>query len=70
MMDERFLEHAERRVEAERDHAVRLASAQVMAGGRTHCEDCGEEIELARREAAPFAVRCLECQQSAERGYR
>ena len=30
----------------------------------THCTDCGEEVEVARREAGRF--RCFECQTAHE----
>ncbi|MCM2131433.1 TraR/DksA family transcriptional regulator [Larsenimonas rhizosphaerae] len=30
------------------------------------CEDCGDEIPLARRRAAPFASTCIECQSIRE----
>ncbi|MCE8002564.1 TraR/DksA family transcriptional regulator [Billgrantia ethanolica] len=28
----------------------------------TDCEDCGDEIPAARRQAAPWATTCIECQ--------
>lgn len=30
------------------------------------CEDCGEDIPAARREALPWAARCVECQSVHE----
>lgn len=30
------------------------------------CEDCGHEIPQARREAAPWATTCIECQSIRE----
>ncbi|WP_106418205.1 TraR/DksA C4-type zinc finger protein [Salinicola tamaricis] len=30
------------------------------------CEGCGEEIPAARREAAPWATTCIECQSIRE----
>lgn len=69
-MSERLLERAELNIELETQVALTRMRAAMSAEGRTHCEDCGREIEAARRAAAPFAVRCLECQQSTERGYR
>ncbi len=69
-MDERFIEYAERSVDAERDSAVRRACSTVASDGREDCVDCGEVLNPARRAAAPFAVRCLECQQANERGRR
>lgn len=31
------------------------------------CEDCGHEIPVARRRAAPGCRRCVACQQRYER---
>ena len=59
---------AERMAQSERDAGARRASATVAAHGSAVCRNCGEAIEPARRLAAPFAVRCLTCQQQAERG--
>ena len=28
----------------------------------SECDDCGYEIPAARREAAPWATTCIECQ--------
>lgn len=30
------------------------------------CEECGEEIPTARREAAPWASTCIDCQSMIE----
>ncbi|MTH95986.1 TraR/DksA C4-type zinc finger protein [Roseibium sp. RKSG952] len=32
-----------------------------------YCEECGDEIEEARREAMPSATRCVLCQDIFER---
>lgn len=43
--------------------AVRLARSRLPAGpSEIHCQDCGEEIPLARREAMPGARTCVFCQ--------
>lgn len=34
--------------------------------GRTHCEECGEEIPVKRREAVPGCRLCVECQRAFE----
>lgn len=31
------------------------------------CEDCGDEIPAPRRQAAPWATTCIECQGIRER---
>jgi len=30
------------------------------------CEDCVQEISVGRLNAAPFALRCVECQEIQE----
>lgn len=41
-----------------------LARRATLATQATNddCEDCGYEIPAARREAAPWATTCIECQ--------
>ncbi|MDO5643629.1 MAG: TraR/DksA C4-type zinc finger protein [Paracoccus sp. (in: a-proteobacteria)] len=58
---------AERLAQAERDAGAGRAIAAVASRGSAICHDCGEHIEPARRKAAPFATRCLNCQQHSER---
>ena len=33
----------------------------------THCEECGEEIPQARRDALPGVRLCIACQQEADK---
>jgi phage/conjugal plasmid C-4 type zinc finger TraR family protein len=33
------------------------------------CEDCGDEIPEARRQAVPGCTRCIYCQEYFERGW-
>lgn len=33
------------------------------------CEDCGESIAVGRLNVMPFALRCVECQESSEMMY-
>lgn len=35
-----------------------------------YCDDCGAEIPAARREAAPWAITCIECQSIREEKHR
>ncbi len=66
-MSERQIENAELAVEAESATAVKRLQASLAPSGRTECEDCGEEIGADRLAVAPFARRCVPCQQSKER---
>ncbi|MDI5891587.1 TraR/DksA C4-type zinc finger protein [Halomonas rhizosphaerae] len=43
------------------------ATAPVHA---TECEECGDEIPAARRDAAPWATTCIECQGMREQHAR
>lgn len=67
-MDERDLEVAERAVEQTTAAAVARSRAAVSGVSNGTCCDCGERIEAARLAVAPFAARCLTCQQASERG--
>lgn len=69
-MNDRELERSEARVEQERERSARAASAAVARPGNTECSDCGEPISEARRQAAPFAERCISCQRAHEREAR
>lgn len=66
-MDERDLEAAEYSVEMEAKQSVQHARERVSGAGSDVCRDCGDVIPPARREAAPFADRCIDCQTSSER---
>ncbi|MBG6817907.1 TraR/DksA family transcriptional regulator [Pseudomonas aeruginosa] len=55
---------------AERELAERL-NARVqyihyLGEGLADCEDCGEEIPVARRELVPGVRKCLSCQEYLE----
>ena len=66
-MDERDFEMAERKVGMERDAQIGRASAAVSGCGSDECIECGDAIPAARRGAAPFAERCVFCQEKKER---
>ncbi|GGB55041.1 DksA/TraR family C4-type zinc finger protein [Blastomonas aquatica] len=43
--------------------AVALARAHLLEGnGLDYCEDCGDDIPLARRKALPGSRTCIDCQ--------
>lgn len=49
------------------DLVARTKSAISGAGSLDGiCEDCGDRIPVARLEAAPWAIRCVECQELYE----
>ncbi len=60
----------QKQIDASVDDAVARARQALRKGeGFTHCEDCGEEIPEARRQAVPGARRCIACQAEADRQY-
>jgi phage/conjugal plasmid C-4 type zinc finger TraR family protein len=59
---------AAQREQQERETMIAEASAVLSRPGTTDCVDCGHVIPAARREKAPFAVRCIACQKEHEDG--
>jgi phage/conjugal plasmid C-4 type zinc finger TraR family protein len=51
--------------------AVERARAQLAKGpSLTHCEDCEDEIPLARRVALPGVRLCVPCQRARDEDLR
>jgi len=47
--------------------AVKRARAGLPAGpSAKHCEECGEEIPEARRQAVPGVRKCVACQAACD----
>jgi len=46
----------------------RRLEAQAAQPSLAECEDCGDEIPLARRNAIRGCTRCVWCQELAEKG--
>lgn len=42
-------------------------AAELSQQGSEICADCHDEIPLERRRAMPSAIRCIGCQEFAER---
>jgi len=50
------------------EDAIKRARAQLPSGpGLSHCEECGEAIPEARRQAVPGVKLCVACQAQADR---
>jgi DnaK suppressor protein len=47
---------------------VERALADIKEGAYGECEHCGDEINLRRLEAVPWARHCIRCQEKIERG--
>lgn len=63
-------ELADLRAEQEREAGIAQAKALVRGIGSIICVDCPEPIPPARRRAAPFADRCIDCQRKFENATR
>lgn len=57
---------ASEREEQEREAAIQAARAILVTVGADTCVECDRPIPAGRRAAAPFAVRCIECQKIHE----
>ncbi len=54
-------------IDASVDEAVELARSRLPSGrSLSHCEECGEAIPAARREAIPGVRRCVTCQEAMD----
>lgn len=62
-----MIEQAEARVLAETSRKLAAVSGRLKRPGSKTCQDCGDPIGEERHRTAPFAVRCIECQQKSER---
>lgn len=45
---------------------IRQASHHPMANNIADCVDCGQPIGQQRKQAVPWAVRCIKCQTALE----
>lgn len=67
-MDENDIARAEERLLVSIESATaKISKSLTEAADNKNCIDCDEEIPEARRRAAPFARRCVSCQERAER---
>jgi len=49
--------------------AIDIALSGIKAGTYGVCVDCAEAISWARLNAAPTALRCVDCQEKYEKAY-
>ena len=47
--------------------AIEAALERIAAGSYGECTDCGVDIPAARLHASPTTMRCIACQERAER---
>lgn len=62
-----IVDQTEDRLDLERAAIAARAARRVAFSGVMHCEDCSDPIPEERRVAAPFATRCIDCQQKFEK---
>ena len=56
-------------IDATIDDGVELARSRLPKGeSLAYCEECEQEIPLARQEAVPRVRLCVRCQQDLENG--
>lgn len=67
-LSEQSLNVALREREARAVREIRDALARIESPDFGVCDECGEEIGLARLLARPTAVLCVRCQADAEKG--
>ena len=65
-MNERDFDLASALEASERQAAIAGVQRSLERAGCQECEGCGELIPPERRQAAPFATRCLPCQAGHE----
>ena len=62
---------AQDQIDATVEDAVSRARSKLPSGpSLSHCEECGEAIPEARREALPGVRLCLPCQEAHDREAR
>lgn len=55
-------------IDASTEDSVEQARRQIPSGqSLTHCDECGEPIPQARREALPGVRLCIECQTELDK---
>ena len=58
-------------IDASVEDAVQQARRRLPRGeSLTHCEECGNEIPAARREAVPGVRLCIVCQEASDEAQR
>lgn len=62
-----IFDRAQELEQLQRDTAIADARSHAPHGhSEEFCEECGERIPDARREAIPGCTRCVDCQQDLE----
>jgi DnaK suppressor protein len=54
-------------VESRELSSIETALERMRKGEYGHCDGCGQAIPLARLQALPYAMTCIQCQREAEK---
>ena len=65
-----IIDNASTLEDLQRDAALSMHRLNHSAVSATHCEECGDKLQDARRKAYPGCTMCVECQVDAERRNR
>lgn len=65
-----IIDNASTLEDLQRDAALSMHRLNHSAVSATHCEECGDKLQDARRKAYPGCTMCVSCQDDAERRNR
>jgi len=49
------------------EQQLKAQIVELKASSTIECVDCGEPIPQARKQAAPWAIRCIDCEEEYSR---
>ena len=61
-----IIDNASTLEDLQRDAALSMHRLNHSAVSATHCEECGDKLQDARRKAYPGCTMCVECQGEME----
>ncbi|HBV7992342.1 MULTISPECIES: TraR/DksA family transcriptional regulator [Citrobacter] len=65
-----IIDNASTLEDLQREAAPSMHRLNHSAVSATHCEECGDKLQDARRKAYPGCTMCVSCQDDAERRNR
>ncbi|ELK6102007.1 TraR/DksA family transcriptional regulator [Citrobacter freundii] len=65
-----IIDNASTLEDLQREAALSMHRLNHSAVSATHCEECGDKLQDARRKAYPGCTMCVSCQDDAERRNR
>ncbi|HCW3069674.1 TraR/DksA family transcriptional regulator [Citrobacter freundii] len=65
-----IIDNASTLEDLQREAALSMHRLNHSAVSATHCEECGDKLQDARRKAYPGCKMCVSCQDDAERRNR